>query len=84
MNLTPADLGFDGGSDALWPEIALRFTLAQSGVHTAIIGNTNPDNARANLQFAEQGPLPANAVNRLREAFRAASAPAIKPWRGLT
>jgi aryl-alcohol dehydrogenase-like predicted oxidoreductase len=84
MQLTPHDLGFDSATDAVWPEIALRFTLAQPGVHVAITGTTNPDNARANLQYAAQGPLPAPAVNRIREAFRTASAHAIKPWKGLT
>ena len=84
MAITPQELGFEGAPEALWPQIALRFTLAQPGIHTAIIGTTNPDNARANLQYAAQGPLPATAASRLREAFRTASAPAAKPWRGLT
>ena len=84
MRITPQDLGFEGAPEAIWPEIALRFTLAQPGAHTAIIGTTNPNNAHANLQFAAQGPLPATAASRLREAFTTASAQAAKPWRGLT
>ena len=40
-------------------------------VHTAIIGTTNPENARANIAYAEKGPLPREAVQRIRDAFRA-------------
>jgi aryl-alcohol dehydrogenase-like predicted oxidoreductase len=72
MDLDPAALGFPGDRDAAWPEIALRFTLSQPGVHTAIIGTTNPENARANLAAAGKGPLPADVVNKIRQAFRAA------------
>jgi len=70
MRLDPAALGFTG--DNAWPELALRFTLSQPGVHTAIIGTTNPDNARLNLSIAAKGPLPADVVERIRAAFRAA------------
>jgi aryl-alcohol dehydrogenase-like predicted oxidoreductase len=84
MGLTPHDLGFDGDANSSWPEIALRFTLAQPGVHVAITGTTDPDNARKNLEIAQRGPLPAAAVNRIREAFLAASKGASGQWRGLT
>jgi aryl-alcohol dehydrogenase-like predicted oxidoreductase len=70
MKLDPKDLGFAGPQD--WPEIALRFTLAQPGVSSALIGTTNPDNARANLAHAAKGPLPEAAVQKIRAAFRAA------------
>ena len=46
-------------------EFALRFTLSQPGVHTAIIGTTNPDNARKNFAIAEKGPLPPQAVEKI-------------------
>lgn len=82
MNLRPAELGFANEAD--WPEIALRFTLSQPGVHAAIIGTTNPDNARRNLQAAAKGRLPQEALGKLRTAFRSAAASAAKPWRGLT
>ena len=72
MKLDPAALGFGGPRDEAWPEIAVRFTLSQPGVHAAVIGTTNPDNARANLAAAEKGPLPADAVERIRKAFGAA------------
>jgi len=82
MGLTPKDLGFEGDPAQVWPEIALRFTLSQPGVSTAIIGTTNPENAMANLAYARKGPLPPEAIQKIRDAFRAA-APA-EGWPGLT
>lgn len=72
MRLDPASLGISGPRDAAWSELALRFTLSQPGVHTAIIGTTNPENAKANLAAAEKGPLPEDVVRKIRDAFRAA------------
>jgi aryl-alcohol dehydrogenase-like predicted oxidoreductase len=66
MKLTPKDLGF---TEADWTEIALRFTLSQPGVHTAIIGTQNPDNARANIALANKGPLTDDVVEKIKEAF---------------
>ena len=82
MGLDPAALGFAREPDTAWPEIALRFTLSQPGVHTAIIGTTNPENAKANLDAVAKGPLPAEAVKKIREAFR--SADARGEWAGQT
>lgn len=79
LHLTPHELGFHGEQD--WAEIALRFTLSQPGVHTAIIGTTNPDNARANIAAAKKGPLPGEAVKKIRDAFKKAAA---EGWPGLT
>src|SRR5690348_10600521 len=70
MKLNPKDLGVSG-PDA-WPELALRFTLSQPGVHTAIIGTTNPDNARKNIDIAGKGPLPEEAIAKIRAAFEQA------------
>lgn len=81
MKLAPADLGFSGDPADIWPEIALRFTLSQPGVSTAIVGTTNPENARKNLEIADKGPLPDAAVQRLRDAFRQA---ADSSWTGQT
>lgn len=82
MRVDPAALGFAGDPGRVWPEVALRFTLSQPGVHCAIIGTTNPENARANLAAAEKGPLPAPAVEKLRQAFRAADPQGA--WSGQT
>jgi aryl-alcohol dehydrogenase-like predicted oxidoreductase len=72
MRLNPTDLGIAGPPEQAWPELALRFTLSQPGVHTAIIGTTNPANARANLAAAEKGSLPQATIDRIRAAFRQA------------
>jgi aryl-alcohol dehydrogenase-like predicted oxidoreductase len=82
MKLKPADAGFRGADETAWPELALRFTLSQPGVHCAIIGTTNPDNARANITHAEKGPLPQDAVSKVRQAFQRADA--TRSWVGLT
>ena len=72
MKLSPADLGFSGPADQAWPELALRFTLSQAGMHTAIIGTTDPANAKANIAAAEKGPLSADVVRKISNAFHAA------------
>jgi aryl-alcohol dehydrogenase-like predicted oxidoreductase len=72
VNLAPRDLGFNAPPEQAWPEIALRFTLSFPDVHTAIIGTTNLDNARRNVEIAAKGPLPPEVVEKLRQAFRAA------------
>ena len=82
MNITPADLGFDGAPSDVWPSIALRFTLGQAGVTTAIVGTTNIANARKNLAVAAQGPLPEHVTSRLKAAFKRAD-PEGK-WTGQT
>ena len=50
---------------------ALRFTLAQPGVATAIVGTTKPDRWAANARLLESGPLPASEIQRIRERWRA-------------
>lgn len=84
MNLTPADLGFDGPPETAWPEIALRFALSFPSVHTAIVGTTNPDHFQANLAAAAKGPLPEEAVETLRKAFQNGEAQAKEEWIGQT
>jgi aryl-alcohol dehydrogenase-like predicted oxidoreductase len=80
MGVSPRELGFAGEAD--WPEIALRFTLSHDGVHVAIIGTTNPSNARRNLDAVAKGPLPKEVVQRLQAAFKKAAGTAR--WAGLT
>jgi aryl-alcohol dehydrogenase-like predicted oxidoreductase len=82
ISLTPADLGFTGPPERAWPEIALRFTLAQPGVHTAIVGTTSIESARANIAAAEKGPLDDEQVQQLRAAFDAAEAASGSIWMG--
>ena len=79
MGFTPADVGL---TDADWPELALRFTLAQPAVSTAIIGTTNPANATANLAAAKKGPLDADKVKAIRAAFE--NADGSSEWMGQT
>jgi aryl-alcohol dehydrogenase-like predicted oxidoreductase len=79
MQLKPEALGFTAAD---WPEIALRFTLSQRGVSSAIIGTQNIDNAKANLAFVDKGPLPAEVVQKIRDAFAAADASGN--WAGQT
>lgn len=82
MGLTPGELGFDGEAGKVWPEIALRFTLSKPGVHCAIIGTTNPENAKANIEYAKKGPLPKEAVEKIRAAFKRAESAAGGQWTG--
>jgi aryl-alcohol dehydrogenase-like predicted oxidoreductase len=72
MGLKPSELGYRDDDPSAWPEIALRFTLSQAGVHTAIIGTTNPRNADSNITAANKGPLPPDLTQKIREAFHQA------------
>jgi len=84
MGVTARDLGFEGPPVSAWPELALRFTLSQPGVHCAIVGTTDPANAAANLAAAAKGPLSDESVERLREAFHAAERASGARWTGQT
>ncbi|MFP4106343.1 MAG: aldo/keto reductase [Phycisphaerae bacterium] len=65
MALTPEKVGFDGS----WAEMALRFTVHQEGVHTAIVGSTNPDHIRGNVQMVDRGPLPEPVVAEIEKLW---------------
>ncbi len=84
MEVSPLDLGYSGHTEVEWPEIALKFTLAQPGVHTAIVGTTSPTNAQINVQAVEKNPLRDQAVQKLRDAFKTAQKHSGDPWPGLT
>jgi aryl-alcohol dehydrogenase-like predicted oxidoreductase len=84
MHITPRDFGLEESDSKGWAELALRFTLSQPGVHTAIIGTTNPDHARANLAAAANGSLPDDAIRNLRSAFRDAQEASEEAWAGQT
>lgn len=80
-------VGFVGGDSdrAAWLELALRFTLSQPEVSTAIIGTTSVENAEANLELARRGPLPPEQVAAIRGAFAAArTAHSEMDWSGQT
>ena len=79
MGLDLADLGGDGD----WAEIALRFTLAQDGVTSAIVGTTNPENAKRNIEVAAKGPLPNEVTVAIRSAFARAELTSGEAWLGL-
>ncbi len=82
LGLTPAEFGFTGDANAAWPEIALRFTLGVAGVSTAIVGTTKLANAKKNVEIASKGPLPIDAMKKLREAFKKADPKGL--WTGQT
>ena len=82
MGLTLDDFAADNVSD--WGELALRFTLSQPGVSSAIIGTTNPANARRNIETASKPPLSPASLQKLRTAFAQAQSRANTPWPALT
>jgi aryl-alcohol dehydrogenase-like predicted oxidoreductase len=82
MGLHLSDLGYNESDPTAWAEIALRFTISQPGVQTAVIGTTNPKNAEANLAAANKGPLPEEISGQIRSAFRQADPKGN--WEGLT
>jgi aryl-alcohol dehydrogenase-like predicted oxidoreductase len=84
MHISPADLGLSGPPETLWPALALRFTLGQPGVTTAIVGTTNPSHLQANIDAAAHGPLSPEVVAALREAFRRAESASGSHWEGQT
>ena len=55
--------------------IALRFTLSTPGVHTAIVGTKNPERWRQNAALLEDGPLPEDLYEQIRERWRAVCPP---------
>ncbi len=84
MGVTPGQLGYSGHVEVEWPEIALKFTLAQAGVHTAICGTTSPDHTEMNLQAVAKNPLREQVVATLRDAFKQARQASGEAWPGLT
>lgn len=50
--------------------IALRFTLAQAGVGTAIVGTKHPERWTANAKLLEAGPLDPDVINEIRARWK--------------
>ncbi len=61
MGIAPQGLG--------WNELALRFAAYQPGVSAVLVGTAKPANLRRNIEALGRGPLPADTVARLRQAF---------------
>jgi aryl-alcohol dehydrogenase-like predicted oxidoreductase len=62
-------------------EIALRFTIFQPGVHTAIVGTANPDRWEQNAKLVEEGPLSSEELELIRLRWKEI---ADKSWVGQT
>ncbi len=58
----------DGLEDSI--SIALRFTLAQPAVATAIVGTTKPDRWSSNAKLLDAGPLDLALVERIRARWK--------------
>jgi aryl-alcohol dehydrogenase-like predicted oxidoreductase len=50
-------------------EFVLRFTLSHPGLSSTIVGTSNVDHLRANLAFAEKGPLPSDVYASVKSAL---------------
>ncbi|HEY3738936.1 MAG TPA: aldo/keto reductase [Bryobacteraceae bacterium] len=60
---------------------ALRFTLAQPAVATAIVGTTRPDRWQANAKLLDAGPLDAASIEAIRKRWHEVAKP---DWTGQT
>jgi hypothetical protein len=64
------ELRYDFLQDGRALEIALRFTLSVPGVHTMIVGTTNPAHLRQNLEFTTTGGLDEDQFNHIRTRWK--------------
>jgi aryl-alcohol dehydrogenase-like predicted oxidoreductase len=54
-------------------EFVLRFTLSHRGLSSTIVGTSRVSHLRANLAFADRGPLPAGLYQEARKRLRRAA-----------
>jgi aryl-alcohol dehydrogenase-like predicted oxidoreductase len=64
------ELGYDFLQDRRALEIAVRFPLSVSGVHTMIVGTTNPAHFRQNVEFAAAGVLDEGQLQAIRTRWK--------------
>jgi aryl-alcohol dehydrogenase-like predicted oxidoreductase len=69
--LKALDYDFLKSDDAV--ATALRFTLAQPGVCTAIVGTTKPDRWQSNAHLLDAGPLSQAQIDAIRARWREVS-----------
>jgi aryl-alcohol dehydrogenase-like predicted oxidoreductase len=60
---------------------ALRFTLAVTGVHTAIVGTTQPERWRQNAELLKAGPIDPEQFKAIRAKWKSIAGP---DWLGQT
>ncbi|MCF8242813.1 MAG: aldo/keto reductase [Melioribacteraceae bacterium] len=56
-------------SDIPWDELALRFAAFTWGIDSCIVGTTNIEHIKRNLEIIEKGKLPEDVVDNIRGAF---------------
>ncbi|MDA0262839.1 MAG: aldo/keto reductase [Chloroflexi bacterium] len=58
----------DGFADDM-PEASIRFALSNKGVSTVLVGYSDMDHLERSVRYAAKGPLPAEALARLPQAW---------------
>ena len=53
-----------------WNEIALRFAAYSNAVDTCIVGTSNIDHLKKDIEIINKGTLPEEIYNQIREAFK--------------
>lgn len=53
-----------------WLDIALRFTAFTPGVSCSIVGTTNLEHIKKNVEIVNKGALPEKTVHKIRTAFQ--------------
>ncbi len=56
-------------SDLDWNELALRFSVYTYGVDSCIVGTTNIEHLKQNIEIIKKGKLPDDLVHQIRESF---------------